>query len=507
MDNTYNSDRLLAEIAGCFEMHSPLEDSVRRILERLSPFVGARSASVWLIENGFVRCIYSLDLEMEGFCLPAEEGIVGEIVQTGRPDICNEPDRDSSKSDKADDQLGYSTRNILSMPLFNSSGVVGALQLVDKSGPSRFDQADLELVEKAARILSEGISQPKTLAEIKERLDFLKKRNDILNRFERVVGRSPAMQQVKEQADIAARNEFPVLIAGETGTGKEILAKCIHENSRRSGPFIAENCAAVSQGTAESELFGHARGAFTGATRDRIGLIEAADGGTLFLDEIGETPASIQISLLRFLQEGEIRRMGEIKLRRVNTRLITATNQDLWHLVHEGTFRQDYFFRIRVFQIDLPPLRERGNDIVLLTRRFVQLEDKKRERDSDMQIDSSVYDLLRRHRFPGNVRELENAVANAYAYAEEDGVLRPEHFSRTTVWADMQAPHQSSPAISPLKQIARERIPLDRLEREYIEHVLEETGGKKGDAAGILGIHVNTLTRKLAKHRPRSNSK
>ncbi len=501
MDIPDGSDRLLTEIADYLRKQSSLESAIRKVLERISPYVGARSASLWVIENASVRCIYSLDTEMEGFCLPIDEGIVGQVVQSGRAYVCNEPDRDSWKSDKADNDLGYSTRNILSVPLFHDGSVIGALQLIDKSKPSQFDTEDRELIEIVGRCLAEGISRPKTSKEIEERVADLKKRNTILGQFRQIVGRSPAMQQVKEHAYIAAKNDSPVLITGETGTGKEILAKCIHENSGRTGKFIPENCAAISQGTTESELFGHVRGAFTGATRDRIGVIEAADGGTLFLDEIGETPPSIQVSLLRFLQEGEIRRMGENRLRTVNTRLITATNQDLSHLVHEGTFRQDYFFRIRVFKIDLPPLRERGNDIVLLTRRFVQLRDKKRNREPPMQIDSAVYDLLRRHRFPGNVRELENAVANAYAYAEEDGILKPEHFSRTTVQDGGETPHYSPRDISPLRQIARERMTLERLENEYIKHVLEETGGRKGDAAAILGIHLNTLTRKLAKMR------
>jgi len=224
-----------------------------------------------------------------------------------------------------------------------------------------------------------------------------------------------------------------------------------------------------------------------------VGLIESANHGTLFLDEIGEMPPGIQISLLRFLQEGEIRRAGENKIRKVDTRLITATNKDLAQLMHQGTFREDYFFRIRVFQIELPPLRARSNDIVLLARHFVREEDRKRKRSEPMRIDPSVYDLLRRYRFPGNIRELQNAVSVAYAFAEEEQTLRPEHFAQTTVRTETG----DASSAAPTPAIFDRPMTLQELEHQYIAHVLKQHGGNQTQTAKALGIHPNTLARKL----------
>jgi DNA-binding NtrC family response regulator len=228
-----------------------------------------------------------------------------------------------------------------------------------------------------------------------------------------IIGDSPVMQQVFEHIHKIAPTDSTVLILGESGTGKELVARALHERSRRKNePLIAVNCAAIPDNLIESELFGHERGAFTGAVGAREGLVEAADGGTLFLDEIGELPIIAQARLLRVLQEGEIRRVGSSRSQRVDVRLIAATHRDLEQQMQDGLMRSDLYYRLRVMEIMLPPLRERGEDVVKLARFLLEKVCKKLNRAA-LQFSSETLDLIRRYAWPGNVREMENAIERA----------------------------------------------------------------------------------------------
>lgn len=485
------------EIGECFKGQSMLDDAVQCALKRLADYAGARAGSLWLLREGVIRCFYCLDKELEGMELELSEGIIGYVATTGKDHFSNQPGGDPYKSSKIDDELGYSIRNVLGVPLLHDGAIVGALEFVDQIDAAGFYKDGLKCVKRAADVIAESFFSKRHQQSIKKRERELNKKMAALDRFGWFLGKSSAIQSVIQQADIAARSGFPVLITGETGTGKEVLARAIHENSaRKRKPFIAENCAALPENLAEGELFGHVKGAYTGAQRDRIGLIEAANGGTLFLDEIGETPPRIQVSLLRFLQEKTIRPVGSNETRVVNTRLITATNRDLSQLIDEGTFREDYFFRFRGFQIELPPLRERGNDIVLLTRYFVEREAQKYGIQSeDITIDESVYDLFRRHPFRGNVRELEIAISIAVACAQGERRLLPSHFQHTSVCSPSAVKTIEPSSIS----VFEEGLTLKELEAKYILHALKAHNGKKTAAAQSLGIHINVLSRKLKK--------
>ena len=237
-----------------------------------------------------------------------------------------------------------------------------------------------------------------------------------------MVGNSPAMQEVFERVRKVAPTDTTVLILGESGTGKELVARALHELSpRRDGPIIAVNCAAIAENLIESELFGHEKGAFTGAVSTNRGLVEAADGGTLFLDEIGELPAAAQARLLRVLQEGEIRRVGSAQARRVNIRLIAATHRDLESLVAEGCFRADLYFRLRVMEVHLPPLRARGEDIEALAQ-FLLHKVCRRLNCPALVFTPGALAALRAHHWPGNVRELENAIERAVILCEGEAI-------------------------------------------------------------------------------------
>ncbi len=241
-----------------------------------------------------------------------------------------------------------------------------------------------------------------------------------------MVGRCPAMQEVFARIAKVAPTATTVLILGESGTGKELVARALHEQSNRSdAPFIPVNCAAIPETLIESELFGHEKGAFTGASSTRRGMVESADGGTLFLDEIGELPPAAQSRLLRVLQNGEIRRLGSEQPRTVDVRLIAATNRDLKQLVQDGGFRSDLYFRLRVMELYLPPLRERGEDIIELTHFILDKTCSQLNRAS-MELSRECLDVIAEYRWPGNVRELENAMERAVILAENNDLITPD---------------------------------------------------------------------------------
>jgi len=305
-------------------------------------------------------------------------------------------------------------------------------------------------------------------------------------RLENVVGRSEAMLHVYKTAARVAATDATVLIEGESGTGKELVARAIHASSPRAPrPFVAVDCGAIAEGVLESELFGHARGAFTGAQATRRGLFEEANQGTLFLDEIGDVGSNLQSRLLRALQEGTIRRVGTNEPIAVDVRVVAASNRDLAQAVKEGRFREDLFYRLAVVTIRIPPLRDRREDIPLLAEHFAA----KHGRAEGAAISPAARDLLVAYDWPGNVRELENVVARALAL-NASGVIMPDDLPEHLRGAPPAAP-------GPAGVVVHDRPTLAELERRYAAQVLQETGGNKTRAAEILGIDRKTLYRLL----------
>jgi transcriptional regulator with PAS, ATPase and Fis domain len=293
------------------------------------------------------------------------------------------------------------------------------------------------------------------------------------------------MQKVIDLARRVAKVDSTVLITGESGAGKERIARLVHEESTRAaGPFIAINCGAITETLLESELFGHVRGAFTGASQDRPGLFEAATGGTLLLDEVGEISAAMQVKLLRVLQEREVRRVGENKSRNVDVRVLAATNRDLAHGVAGGDFRQDLYYRLKVVELQVPPLRQRRDDILPLAR-VLFADAAMRMKRKITGLAPRAADQLLRHEWPGNVRELENAMERAVALARGSRVELEDLPEEVR-----QAPQKS------LIQVGAVR-PLDEVQKEYILAALELNGGNQTRTAEQLQIGAATLYRKL----------
>lgn len=312
--------------------------------------------------------------------------------------------------------------------------------------------------------------------------------------FEGVVGDSPQMREVIEKLKRISPTNATVLILGETGTGKELVAQAIHQNSpRKNKPFVALNCAALSENILESELFGHVKGAFTDACSDRVGKFEYAHGGTLFLDEVGDMPIATQIKLLRVLENGEITRVGSNDPIKVNVRVLSATNQNLEEAVHAGRFRADLYHRLKVITIRLPSLAERPEDIPVLTDHFVRMFTKKHGKHI-RGVSAAARRVLQTYRWPGNVRQLRNVV-ESMTVVDFDGILDVDDLPEELV--DRSAPVAADHPVSLANLVGR---PLEELERMFIAETLRSTGGNREEAARLLGIGERTLYRKIKEY-------
>jgi|SRR5580704_14323364 DNA-binding NtrC family response regulator len=336
-------------------------------------------------------------------------------------------------------------------------------------------------------MFEQRIRKAGAVAECNRRRQPIQKTASAAAPTEKLIGNTPAISQLRSQILKISNHDYPVLILGETGTGKEVVARAIHcSGSRAGGPFVPVDCGALTPTLIESELFGHERGAFTGAIHTKIGLFEAAHMGTLFLDEIGDLPKELQSKLLRVLQEREVRRLGSTALKHVDIRVIAATNRNLEAEVKGGNFREDLFYRLNVVQITLTPLRERMADLPLLIGAFLQKFGGDATQDS--RISPNVWPRLSGYHWPGNVRELENVIERGLALGsgsvlhEDDVVVGPE---------------REDTGVSTLPE---DTLCLDAIERKAILRALRETNGNKLTAAQLLGIGKTTLYRKLKEY-------
>jgi DNA-binding NtrC family response regulator len=321
---------------------------------------------------------------------------------------------------------------------------------------------------------------------LKKEIVRLKKEVESRYHFHQLIGKSGAMQRIYDLIERIRDSSNNVLITGESGTGKELVAKAIHYSGlRKEGPFFAVNCAAIPETLLESELFGYKRGAFTDAKTDKKGLIFEAKGGTLFLDEITEMPPILQAKLLRVIEERKVRPLGDTNAYPIDVRIISASNRDMKEMIHQGRFREDLYYRLKVIDIELPPLRERREDIPLLVQYFINRFGKEPRKISG--VAEEAMKILINYFWPGNVRELENVIQRAITLGQQELILLEDLPASMLQEADENLIDKS----------LREKFTVDQLEKEYIKRVLIEVGGNKSKAAEILGLDRKTLYRKL----------
>ena len=362
------------------------------------------------------------------------------------------------------------------------------LEVMTITGYPSVDNAVAAVKVGAEEYLTKPFTDDELFAAVGRVLEKAKKRKAAAGSFEQecgpggLIGGSKAMQKVYRTIRKAAASAATVLITGESGTGKELVARAVHYSSiRSSAPFVAVNCGGIPEGLLESELFGHVKGSFTGANETRAGFFITADGGTIFLDEIGEMAQSMQVKLLRVLQEREVMMVGATKVRPVNIRVVAATNKDLAQLARVGLFREDLFFRLNVLSIEVPPLRERDDDVLLLLRYFARKYSKEHGRP-DLQFSDGVLSALQRYSWPGNIRELENLVQRLVVMADGPLVDTPD------------LPQHIRYALPRSETLMRT---LAQVELEHIKNVLAAVAGNKTKAAEILGIDRKTLRLKI----------
>ncbi len=343
-------------------------------------------------------------------------------------------------------------------------------------------------MEALAISLDRAIQHHRLRTEIKR----LRRRLAVRRSHAEIIGESPAMRSLFDTLDRLSGSRAPVLVTGETGTGKELVARALHRGGPRpEGPFIAVNCASIPDSLLESELFGHARGAFTDARSARKGLFLQADGGTLFLDEVGELPLTVQAKLLRALQDRRVRPVGADEEVGFDARLVAATNRDLDAMVEEGRFRRDLYYRLNVIHLDLPPLRARGGDVLLLAHCFLQRACEHSAKEVEGFTEAAARKLLE-YQWPGNIRELENCIERAVAFARGDEIEADDLPDRVRSY---RPSHVLVAAENP-----QELVTLRTLEERYLRRVLAAVGGNKTAAARILGVERKTLYRKLQRY-------
>lgn len=487
----------LLEVAQAISSHRDLDDLFRELAQRLPRVVRVNYVDLSLYDPAKkIMRLQTIQANVPADLVGGHEVLIddcpsGLVWQTQRPIVVPDLAEERRWPKVIQFMTEDNTNSFCFVPLTTAVQRLGAMGFLSLQ-KAAYSDADLEFLQQVAKQVAVAVENAlafQQIAELKDKLAkeklYLEEELRIEHGFEDIIGDSNALKQVLKQVEIVAPTDSTVLIQGETGTGKELIARAIHRLSgRKERTFVKLNCAAIPTGLLESELFGHERGAFTGAIAQKAGRFELADKGTIFLDEVGEIPLELQSKLLRVLQEQEFERLGSTKTLRVDVRLVAATNRDLKSLVEAKQFRSDLYYRLNVFPVTLPPLRERREDIPILVRYFTQ-HYAVRMKKNIQTVSAEALEALSRYAWPGNIRELENLV-------ERSVIL--------TQGTDLQMP------INELQMGRRpatvETATLEEIEREQILRVLDETrwvvGGPAG-AAARLGVKRTTLQSKMQK--------
>jgi transcriptional regulator with GAF, ATPase, and Fis domain len=497
----------LYALACAFAARIDLDELVPLVVAECRRALDAEGASVLLLDPATNELYFEATADdpavaarLRGLRLPVDRGIAGAVLQSENPVRVDDVATDPRFYGAVDRQTGFTTRSLLCAPLRTAAGTIGVVQVVNRRGRGTFSDT---LLEAMAGSIAVAFDNARTFARVREsqaRLEtqLVALRRDLGRRdhFADIVGGSAAMREVFRLMESAAAAPIAVLIEGETGTGKELVARAIHRASPRAeGPFVPVNCAAIPETLLERELFGHRRGAFTGATHDQRGLFAAADGGTIFLDEIGEMPTAMQVKLLRVLQEGEFTPLGDTRPQRIDVRVISATNRNLLADVERGAFRRDLYYRLCGFPVVLPPLRKRRDDIPRLVQHCLALACARLGRTVPT-IEPDALEVLERSDWRGNVRELQNEIERAVALTPEGAAIGCERLSRRLTAPGTSPPGRAAPHLRD-DAPARLRDARARWEADYITQALARAHGNVSHAAHALGLSRAMLQRKM----------
>ncbi|MDR2588429.1 MAG: nif-specific transcriptional activator NifA [Spirochaetales bacterium] len=491
---------LLFEISQILDQSMDIKQIIEPVLAAVAEKLGMLRGTISVLNRStgeiFIEAAYGLSAsQMERGKYQLGEGITGKVIQSGQPMIVPKVSKEPLFLNRTGARKNLRKKDIsfICVPIKNGNEVIGALS-ADKLFEERVSfTEDVRLLSIIASLLAQAIRLRQGVNEEKQRLieENSRLQEELKDRFRpsNIIGNAKSMQAVYDLIAQVSRSDATVLVRGESGTGKELVAHAIHYNSPRAAkPFIKVNCAALPETVIESELFGHERGAFTGALSMRKGRFELANGGTIFLDEIGDLSATTQVKILRALQEKEFERVGGNQTIRTNVRVIAATNRNLEELMEQELFREDLYYRLNVFPIHIPPLRERKSDIMLLADFFIEKYSRQNHL-SIRRISTPAIDLLMAYHWPGNVRELENCIERAILLSTDE-VIHSHHLPPS-----LQSAESTGTRL-------RTTLPeaMEDLERELLMDALKSTKGNMAKAAKLLGITERVMGLRVARH-------
>ena len=495
MDNNYtdinSSIDHINEISAWVSSVQDLDQLLELIIETATRMMDAKASSLLLLDRKTQKLYFKVATGSKGtdikqFEIDLGQGIAGYVAQTGEPLLIPDVAEDPRWYKEISESIGFKTQSIACVPMKINGEIIGVVEIIDKADGSSIRDEDLKILSVFADLAARAIGNARKIEHDKKEIRDLK--NELRSKYE-IVGESKALRKVISDAIKVANSKSTTLLLGESGTGKELLARLIHRmGPRKDEPMIVLNCAALPETLLEDELFGHEKGAYTGAVARKIGKFELADGGTIFLDEIGEMSPGMQSKLLRILQEGVFYRVGGNKAIPVDVRVLSATNRNIEEDVAQGLFREDLYYRINVVQIHMPPLRERREDIVLLAEHFLDIFKKERG-TSNLVISKEAMDLMVEYDWPGNVREMKNALERAVVMGNGKQIL-PEDlptFACTPQYPGLEVGLSLKEAI-------------DMFKKEFIVINLRHTEGNRSMAAKVMKIQRTYLSRLIAKY-------
>ena len=495
MDNRYtdinSSIDHINEISAWVSSVQDLDQLLELIIETATRMMDAKASSLLLLDRKTQKLYFKVATGTKGtdikqFEIDLGQGIAGYVAQTGEPLLIPDVAEDPRWYKEISESIGFKTQSIACVPMKINGEIIGVVEIIDKADGSAIRDEDLKILSVFADLAARAIGNARKIEHDKKEIEDLK--NELRSKYE-IVGESKALRNVISDAIKVANSKSTTLLLGESGTGKELLARLIHRmGPRKDEPMIVLNCAALPETLLEDELFGHEKGAYTGAVARKIGKFELADGGTIFLDEIGEMSPGMQSKLLRILQEGVFYRVGGNKAIPVDVRVLSATNRNIEEDVSQGKFREDLFYRINVVQIHMPPLRERREDIALLAEHFLDIFKKERG-TSNLVISKAAMDLMVEYDWPGNVREMKNALERAVVMGNGKQIM-PEDlptFACTPQYPGLEVGLSLKEAI-------------DMFKKEFIIINLRHTEGNRSLAAKVMKIQRTYLSRLIAKY-------